>query len=187
MCGDPACLVNDAVRIEVAHTADRDDATLSAARALMYDAFDDMTEPDWTHALGGMHAVAWLDGEVVGHASVIQRRILHGGQPLRAGYVEAVAVAASHRRMGVGSALMSPIERIIRRAYDLGALGATDEAVPFYVARGWQQWRGAASAITPHGIRSTPDEQGAIYVLPSSATLDLDAEITCDWRDGDVW
>lgn len=28
---------------------------------------------------------------------------------------------------------------------------------------------------------------GAIYVLPLRAPLDLASELTCDWRDGDVW
>ena len=41
--------------------------------------------------------------------------------------------------------------------------------------------------LTPTGITRTPDEDGAIYVLPSTAPLDLSGELTCDWRDGDVW
>lgn len=174
-------------RIAIAHTADLSDATLAASRALMYEVFDDMTEPDWEHALGGMHAVAMLGDEVIGHAAVVQRRFVHDGRTLRAGYVEAVGVRCAHRRAGVGVALMRPLERIIRSAYDLGALGATDEAVPFYLARGWQVWRGPASALTPAGVVATPDEEGAIYVLSAGAALDLDAELTCDWRDGDVW
>ena len=52
-----------------------------------------MTDQDWEHALGGVHAVAWLDGEVVGHASVVQRRLLHDGRALRTGYVEGVGCA----------------------------------------------------------------------------------------------
>jgi aminoglycoside 2'-N-acetyltransferase I len=33
----------------------------------------------------------------------------------------------------------------------------------------------------------TPDDDGAVWVLGLSAPLDLDGELTCDWRDGDVW
>jgi aminoglycoside 2'-N-acetyltransferase I len=175
------------LRIEVAHTADLDGGTLGAARALMFDVFDDMTEFDWEHALGGMHAVARDGSDVIGHASVIQRRLFHGGAALRAGYLEAVGVRSDRRREGIGTALMHPIERIIRSAYDLGALGATDEAADFYAARGWHVWRGVASAMTPDGVVATPDEQGAIYVLPGAVALDLDGELTCDWRAGDVW
>ena len=57
----------------------------------------------------------------------------------------------------------------------------------FYASLGWQQWRGPTFALTPSGVVRTPDADGGIYVLPVSAALDLDGELTCDWRDGDVW
>ena len=171
----------------VAHTADLDPGLLAAAEQLMYAAFDDMTESDWEHALGGIHAVLVDGSTLVGHASVVQRRLLHRGRALRTGYVEAVAVAADQRRSGHGDRLMSAIERVIAGAYDLGALGATDEGAAFYAARGWQLWRGPTSALTPDGVQRTPDEDGAVFVLPGAVALDLDGELTCDWRDGDVW
>jgi aminoglycoside 2'-N-acetyltransferase I len=82
---------------------------------------------------------------------------------------------------------MEALERVVRGAYDLGALGATDDAVPLYTGRGWVAWRGRLSALAPDGVVATPDEEGAVYVLPGTAPLDLDGELTCDWRDGDVW
>ena len=173
--------------LRIAHTADLETSALEAARALLYDAFEDMTEDDWEHSLGGLHAIAWDGGELVGHASVIQRRLLHAGRALRAGYVEGVAVRADRRRRGHGAAMMAALERVIAQAYDLGALGATDEAVPFYQARGWQAWRGRCSALTPSGIRRTAGEEGAVFVLAGNVPLDLSGELTCDWRDGDVW
>jgi aminoglycoside 2'-N-acetyltransferase I len=176
-----------AAELRTAHTAELDAAVLAGARALLYDVFDDMTEPDWEHALGGVHALVWDDGELVGHASLIQRRLLHQGRALRTGYVEGVAVRADRRRRGHGAAMMEALERIARRAYELAALGATDEAAQFYAARGWQLWRGPSSTLTPSGIERTEDDDGGIYVLPMDAPLDLSGELTCDWRDGDVW
>ena len=82
---------------------------------------------------------------------------------------------------------MDALERVIRGAYDLGALGATDEAASFYAARGWRLWQGPSSALTPAGVERTEDEDGSIYVLPLTIPLDLAGELTCDWRDGDVW
>ncbi|WP_425471998.1 GNAT family N-acetyltransferase [Streptomyces piniterrae] len=176
------------VHVTVAHSADLDTATLTAARALLYDVFDDMTEDDWEHALGGMHALVHENGQLIGHASVVQRRLLHGGRALRCGYVEGVGVRADRRGRGHGAALMDALERVVRGGYDLGALGASDTAAAFYAARGWRLWRGRAWALTPAGIRRTEDEDGFLYVLPSAAVpLDLDADLTCDWRDGDVW
>ncbi|MGD3109716.1 GNAT family N-acetyltransferase [Streptomyces sp. YGL11-2] len=173
--------------VRLAHTSDVDTATLKAARALLYDVFDDMTSEDWEHSLGGLHALVHEGSELIGHASVVQRRLLHNGRALRCGYVEGVGVRADRRGRGHGAAMMGALERVIRNAYDLGALGASDEATAFYAARGWQLWRGRSWAFTPDGIRRTPDEDGWLYVLPASAPLDLDADLTCDWREGDVW
>ncbi|WP_035800336.1 GNAT family N-acetyltransferase [Kitasatospora mediocidica] len=173
--------------LQIAHTADLDAAVLSAGRALLYDVFDDMTDQDWDNALGGVHALVWEGSELIGHASVIQRRLVHGGRSLRAGYVEGVGVRADRRGRGHGAAMMRPLEQVIRRAYDLGALGAADEAGDFYAARGWQLWQGPTSALSPTGTVRTPDEDGCIYVLPVTAPLDLTGELTCGWRDGDAW
>jgi len=146
-----------------------------------------MTDADWEHGLGGVHALAYDAGALVGHASVVQRRLLHGGRALRAGYVECVAVRGDRRRRGHGAAMMAALERVIRAAYELGALGASDEGAALYTARGWRPWRGPTSALTPTGVVRTAEEDGSIFVLPASAALDLDGELTCDWRDGDVW
>jgi len=173
--------------LQTAHTAELDAATLTAARALLYDVFDDMTDHDWEHALGGVHALMWEGADLIGHASVIQRRLLHGGRAMRTGYVEGVGVRADRRGRGHGAAMMDALETVVRGAYELGALGATDEAAAFYAARGWMLWRGPSSALTPSGIRRTEEDDGCIYVLPTQVPLDLSGELTCDWRDGDLW
>lgn len=174
--------------VHTAHTADLDAATLTAARTLLYDVFDDMTDHDWEHSLGGVHALVWEGVELIGHASVIQRRLLlHGGRALRTGYVEGVGVRADRRGRGHGAAMMDALEKVLRGAYELGALGATDAAAAFYAARGWMPWRGPSSALTPVGIRRTEEDDGCIYVLPVQVQLDLFSELTCDWRDGDLW
>ena len=176
------------LEVTTAHTAYVEPPVLRTARALLDDVFaGEMTDADWEHALGGIHALAWEDGVLIGHASVIQRRLWLGGRALRTGYVEGVGVRADRRRRGVGAALMEPLEHVIRRAYDLGALGSTDMAMGFYAARGWQRWQGPSSALTPRGIARTPDDDGGIYVLPVSVQLDLTAAIAADWRDADVW
>ena len=176
------------IEVRTAHTAELDSATLGAARALLDAAFGgDMTDDDWEHALGGVHALVWEGDEPIGHASVVQRRLLHRGRALRSGYVEAVGVHANRRRRGHGAAMMEALERVVRGAYALGALAATGEAADFYAARGWQLWRGPTSALKPRGIQRTEKHDGDIYVLPVAARLDLSGELTCDWRDGNVW
>jgi aminoglycoside 2'-N-acetyltransferase I len=162
-------------------------ATRTAIRAFLNIAFDgEFSDADWDHGIGGMHVTAWEGGEVVGHASVVQRRLLYGDRALRAGYVEGVAVREDHRRSGVGGAVMAPLERVIRAAYDLGALSSSEMARPFYSGRGWLRWQGPSSALTPDGIVRTEDDDDGIYVLPVVA-VDVTAGLTCDWRDGDLW
>jgi len=174
--------------LRLAHTADLDAATLAAARALLDDVFEgEFDDDDWEHALGGVHALAYDGGELVGHAAVAQRRLLYGGRALRAGYVEGVGVRADRRRRGYGGAVMGALERVIRGAYELGALAASDEAIALYARRGWRRWDGPTSALTPAGIVRTEDADGAVYVLPLAVPLDTDGELTCDWRDGEVW
>ncbi|MYT28166.1 GNAT family N-acetyltransferase [Streptomyces sp. MspMP-M5] len=187
MTTSPAERPAGTVEVRLAHTADLDDATLKAARILLYDVFDDMTAEDWEHSLGGLHALVHEDGVLIGHAAVVQRRLLHNGRALRCGYVEGVGVRADRRGRGHGAAMMAALERVIHNAYDLGALGAADDAAAFYAGRGWQLWRGPSSALTPTGIRRTPEEDGALFVHTGSVPLDLEGDLTCDWREGDVW
>lgn len=169
------------------HTADLDAPVLQAARALLYKVFDDMEESDWEHCLGGMHALVWEGSELVGHAAVIQRRLIHAGRALRTGYVEAVAVRGDRQKLGYGAMMMDPLERIVRGAYEVGALGASDAGAGFYAGRGWRPWRGRSWALTPDGVVRTAEEDDGIYVYEVDGRLDVDGDLTCDWRDGSVW
>lgn len=182
------------VRVRLTHTAELTRAELGAVRQLLEDAFaghpdGEFTAGDWDHTIGGMHVTAWEGDALIGHASVVQRRLLHGGRALRTGYVEGVAVRADRRRRGIGALVMAGAERLIRGAYQLGALGSTEEATGFYAARGWRPWQGPTSALTPRdGVVPTPDADGWVYVYPVEGTaLDLTGPLTCDWRDDEVW
>ena len=174
--------------VRVVHTADLEPATLRAARALMDVAFGgEFGDDDWEHTLGGMHALAEVDGVLVAHGAVVQRRLLHAGRPLRAGYVEGVAVHPDHRRRGLGGLVMDPLERIIRAAYDTGALSPTEDGAALYRARGWVPWRGPTSTLGPEGPVRTPEDDDAVFVLPVTVALDPSGPLACDWRAGDAW
>ena len=174
--------------VRVAHTARLAPSELTDIHLLLRDAFGPtLTDHDFEHALGGMHATVHDGAELVAHGSVVMRRLLHDGQALRTGYVEAMAVRADRRRHGLGAAVMGALEQVITGAYQLGALSASAMAVDFYSARGWQRWTGTASVITPDGLRRLPDEEDAIFVKPVSIDLVADGDLACDWRGGDVW
>jgi aminoglycoside 2'-N-acetyltransferase I len=173
--------------LRTAHTADLDTSTTTAIRDLMNAVFDGVSDDTFDNALGGMHALLFEDGELIAHGSVVQRRLLHGGRALRTGYVEGVAVRTDRRRQGHGGTVMAELERVIQSAYHLGALGASRDGALLYAARGWQQWQGPTSAMTPDGTRRTADLDGAVYVLPVSVPFDITGELTCDYRPAALW
>ncbi len=176
------------VTLVTTHTSALDETTREAVRALLFEVFPEMTEEDWEHGLGGVHALLRDGGGVlIGHASVVQRRLLHAGRALRTGYVENVVVRADLRGRGHGAALMAALEEVVRGGYQLGALCAADDAAAFYAARGWLPWGGPLGALTPRGPVRTPEEEGEVFVLPGPAPLDLGGRLECDWRDGDLW
>lgn len=176
------------MRVQSSHTCELDQAELAAVRLLMDEAFrGDFDDQNWDHALGGMHVLVFEGDELIGHGSVVQRRLLHGGRALRCGYVEAVAVRADRQRRGHGARIMEALGRMVRGGYELGALGATDEGRSLYAAHGWRPWSGRTFSLTPSGIVRTPETDASLMVLPGNLRLDLDGDLTCDWRDGDVW
>ena len=174
--------------LRVALTSELEPELLEAIRAMLVESFvGGFDAHDWEHALGGVHAIALEDGEPAGHASVVQRRLLHGGRALRTGYVEGVGVRREARRRGHASALIEAIERVIRGAYEVGALSASDAAIPLYTARGWLPWQGETYALGPEGRVRTPEDDDSVHVLELARPLDRAGEIACDWRDGAVW
>lgn len=175
-------------RFETGHTSELSRDTLSAIQRLMATAFEGrFQDTDWDHAIGGMHALVWDGDELISHASVVQRRFLHNGHSLRAGYVEGVATREDRRMRGHAAECMTAIEAIIERAYEVGALAASAGAVGLYVARGWEQWQGETSAFTPAGIERTPGDDRSTYIWRVSAPIDLSGTLICDHREGDLW
>lgn len=175
-------------RLVTAETSAVNPATLAAARALLVDAFEgEFSAEDWEHTVGGVHALLWEGRDLIGHASVVPRRLRCGRRALRAGYVESVGIRADRRRRGHGSALMDAVEHVLRREYDLGALGASDQGRTFYAARGWRLWRGPLSALTATGVQRLPAGHVSVYVFAHAVSLDVHGELMCEWREGALW
>ena len=178
--------------VRKAMTADLGPAEVAAVREIMTLAFGDEEEErfrdeDWLHALGGVHVVVDLAGEIVAHAAVVERELQAAGLPLRTGYVEAVATTPGRQGEGHGTLAMGEVNAIIRERFELGALGTG--ANHFYERLGWVTWLGPTYVRTEVGLERTPDEDGGILVLetPTSPQLDVRAPISCEWRPGDVW
>src|SRR3954469_11698568 len=105
------------------------------------------SDADWDHALGGMHALICDHGALIAHAAVVQRRLLYRDAALRCGYVEAVAVREDWREQGLAHALMDSAEQVLRGAYQVGALSASEAGRHMYTARGWLAGGGAPGGV----------------------------------------
>jgi aminoglycoside 2'-N-acetyltransferase I len=182
----------DGPRLRRVATDELDPTELATIRTMLIVAFGDepdgrLTDEDWAHALGGSHFILDIDGEIVSHAAVVEREVRVGGQPLRTGYVEAVATAPDRQGSGLGPIVMTAVDVDVRERFQLGVLGTGRHH--FYERLGWRTWRGPSSVRWPDGLRATPDDDGYLMVLETPATppLDLDAPIDCDWRPGDSW
>jgi aminoglycoside 2'-N-acetyltransferase I len=176
------------VTLHVAPTDGLSPSLMRDVQTLLDTAFEgDFTDDDWDHAIGGVHV--WLIGAcgVISHGSVVERTLVCSGRKLRVGYVEAVATAASHRRQGYGARVMEHLGALIRERYPLGALSTG--ALAFYQTLGWERWRGPTFVDSPTGRDRTPNDDGDVMILRTerSPRLDLDGDIVCDWRPGDVW
>ena len=134
---------------------------------------------------GSTHVLARLDGRLVGHACWVTRSLQPSGmRPLRTAYVEAVATDPAHQGRGIGGSVMRrPADEI--RDYDLGALSPAVEA--FYQRLGWEAWRGPTAIRTDQGLVPTPDDEIMILRTAQTPPLDLNAPISAEWRDGELW
>lgn len=177
------------MKVRSVHSAVLSPAELDVLRTLFAAAWpdSDFDETDWQHAQGGIHVLVEDGGEIRSHAAVVHRDIEAAGHLLDTGYVEAVATWPDHERHGYASAAMRAAGDVIRRRYELGALATGRPG--FYERLGWRRWRGATFVRREDDLVRTPDDDGAILVLetPRTPPLDFDAEIVCDWREGDVW
>lgn len=171
--------VRGVLTARLVHTADLDAETREGARRMVID------------ALGGMHALICQHGALIAHGAVVQRRMIYADTVLRCGYIEAVAVREDARGQGLAMAVMDALEQVLRGAYQLGALSSSEAGRHLYISRGWLPWLGATSVLAPAGVTRTPDDDRSLFVmpvgLPDGMEFDTTAELTCDWRAGDVW
>ena len=119
---------------------------------------------------------------------MVQRRLIHQGTALRCGYVEAVAVREDWRGQGLAMAVLDAVEQV--------HAGRLPARCAQFLGRGPPHVRRARLAAVaghdlgagPGGLSRPPMTTQSFFVLPVLRRQSTPpAEITCDWRDGDVW
>jgi aminoglycoside 2'-N-acetyltransferase I len=177
-------------QLRTATTAELTTEELAALRRMVFGAFGGrFDEHDWEHMLGGTHVLVVEDGEPVAHGAVVGRVLVAGGREVRTGYVEGVATRGDRRGMGLATAVMRVVGRVIRGGYELGALADGTRIPGFYQRLGWETWRGPTFVAGPEGPVRTAEDDGGILVLrtPVTAGLEVTGALVGDWRAGDVW
>ena len=133
----------------------------------------------------GIHLLGWHGPALVSHVMWVDRMLyLEGHEPLRSAYVELVATRTRDLRHGYATNLMQRLALEIQ-AYDIGALSPANTSL--YDRVGWERWRGALFHRTAGGVVPDPGEEVMVLRLPGSPAFDLTADLSVDWRPGEVW
>ena len=169
-------------------TRELDEATRAAVVRLCIDAHQ---EEDFRNLFSylppdGLHVLAALGEELVGHAVVTTRWLQPVEGPLlRTAYVDAVATSPAHQRQGIGSAVMTHLASAVGD-YDVACL-ETDR-VSFYERLGWEEWRGPLAGRSDEGLIPTPDQKGVMILrLPRTPELDPDTLLTIEVHPARIW
>lgn len=131
------------------------------------------------------HVLAYSDDKLVSHALWVTRWLQSEPFPfLRTAFVEAVATDPLYQGRGFGTALMRVLGEAIAD-FDLGALSPAE--LGLYSRTGWELWRGPLFIRTQQGLLPTPDDRVMILRLPKTPALDLEAPLSAEWREGELW
>jgi len=103
---------------------------------------------------------------------------------LQTAFVEAVATEKKYRDKGFASAVMKKLAEEISQ-FDLGALCTGSPEL--YARLGWKIWKGPLFIRTQLGLIPTPNELVLILLLPNTPPLDLEAPLSAEWREGELW
>jgi aminoglycoside 2'-N-acetyltransferase I len=123
---------------------------------------------------------------LVCHALWVTRYLQVGTNPvLRTAYVEAVATEAKYRKRGFAASIMKHLVGEIQD-YELAALSPFN--VEYYERLGWKLWRGPLFIRTKNDrMPSLDGEEVMIFRLPKTPVLDLNAPLSAEWREGELW
>ena len=132
-----------------------------------------------------IHVLAKLDGVLVSHALWITRWMEIKGLPrLRTAYVEGVATQEIQRGKGYATAVMKRLAGEIQE-YDIGALSPADTTL--YSRLGWEYWQGQLYSRKDRYWLLVPEETAMILRTLRTPSLEIQAALSIEWREGDVW
>ena len=175
------------LQLEVVPAHQLSDPDRAEIIALCDRAYGPSMEPYLQSLPNPTHVIATVDDVIVSHAMWVTRRLQPGaGSLLRTAYVELVATDPRHQRKGYAAAVMRRLAKEITD-FDIGALCPSDAGQALYPKLGWQYWRGPLFIRGSHELIPTPNERVMVLPLPKTPRLDIDAPLSAEWREGELW
>lgn len=184
--------MNEPRRIRTVSTDELTPERFDEINAVCEEAFRFPFAQVWDRVGEGIHVTADVDGRLVAHAMIVDRRVYIGPEldtALDAAYVENVATLPEAQRQGHATAVMEEARRIIGEEYEIGTLASRDQS--FYRRLGWVPWEGPTFVRTPDGERiRTAGTDGEVMILRVRRTpsgIAVAEPIAIDWRAGEPW
>ena len=169
-------------------TTELDEATRTAVVRLCVEAHQ---EQDFENLFSylppeGLHVLAYVGEQLVGHAVVTTRWLQPNELPLlRTAYVDAVATSREHQGRGIGSAVMRHLATVVTD-HDIACLETDRQG--FYERLGWEEWRGPLAGRSDAGLIPTPEQTGLMILrLPRTPDIDVDAGMTIEASAARIW
>jgi aminoglycoside 2'-N-acetyltransferase I len=132
------------------------------------------------------HLIGRQDGRIVSHVMWVTRWLQPDGlPPLRTAYIEMVASHPAYQSLGYATRLMAQVPRRLTSDFQLAALCPAETTL--YRRLGWTFWRGPLFIRRAESLLPTPEEEVMILPLPGTPRLDLDAALSAEWREGELW
>jgi aminoglycoside 2'-N-acetyltransferase I len=104
---------------------------------------------------------------------------------MRTAYVEAVATEAEYRKRGFASMVM---ERLVGEIQDYELAALSPFSVDYYERLGWELWHGPLFIRVEDELMPSIDgEEVMVFRLPKTPVLDLNAPLSAEWREGELW
>jgi aminoglycoside 2'-N-acetyltransferase I len=134
---------------------------------------------------GGIHVLAYVEQQLVGHAVATTRWLQPDGLPLlRTAYVDAVATLPAYQGQGIGSSVM---RQLVSAVADFEIACLETDRVSFYARLGWEEWRGPLAGRQAGELVPTPDQKGImVRRLARTPPLDIDRLLVVEY-DGRIW
>ena len=179
--------MSDRLHIKIVSSEALSDPDKRAIISLCNLAYEEDLEPLFNTFVDATHVLGTFRGSLVGHALWVTRWLQPGNEaPLRTAYVEAMATHPDFRRRGFAAQIMTALGEAIR-SFELGALCPDLGIADLYEKLGWEFWRGPLSIRAGQGLLPTPDERVMILRLPKTPALHLEAPLSAEWREGELW